>query len=300
MRWIKKGLLIKPDPSNTWSASHAVLAALAPISSQERIRRIYFSSRDVENRSRVAWAEVVFAPEAKVLRRASSPVMDLGEPGRFDESGVSVSCLVPQRDSLYLYYTGWSLPRHVAFQLSVGLAISRDGGHTFERWKPDPLLDPTSQDPHGTASPSILIENGLWRMWYVSFVGWVDPKTPRYHIKYAESSDGLVWKRSGIIAIDFASPAEYALGRPCVIKEGSLYRMWFCSRGSAYRIHYAESYDGLRWSRSPVTELDVSPQGWDSQMTAYPCVFVQAGRWHMLYNGNGYGRDGIGWAVGKP
>ena len=43
--------------------------------------------------------------------------------------------------------------------------------------------------------------------------------------------------------------------------------------------------------------IDVSPSGWDSDMIEYPVVFDVAGRHYMLYNGNGFGRTGMGLAV---
>jgi hypothetical protein len=43
--------------------------------------------------------------------------------------------------------------------------------------------------------------------------------------------------------------------------------------------------------------IDVSHSGWDSEMIAYACVFKHGNKWHMLYNGNGYGKTGIGYAV---
>src|SRR5206468_11075677 len=48
---------------------------------------------------------------------------------------------------------------------------------------------------------------------------------------------------------DFEHPGEYAIGRPCVRRDGDRYRMWYCYRGDAYRIGYAESADGLTWIR---------------------------------------------------
>ena len=39
------------------------------------------------------------------------------------------------------------------------------------------------------------------------------------------------------------------MGRPCVVHDRDRYRMWFCARGDAYRLAYAESTDGLNWER---------------------------------------------------
>ena len=40
-----------------------------------------------------------------------------------------------------------------------------------------------------------------------------------------------------------------------------------------------------------------SESGWDSEMVCYPYVFEYNDKLYMLYNGNGYGKTGIGLAV---
>ena len=137
-------------------------------------------------------------------------------------------------------------------------------------------------------------------MWYVSGTGWENGAEPRhrYHLKYAESEDGVEWRRDGTVCIDYRDEGEYAIARPCVLRDGDRYRMWFCARGDAYRLGYAESADGIEWERSDEEAgIEPSDSGWDSEMVEYPWVFDHDGRCHMLYNGNGYGATGIGHAV---
>jgi hypothetical protein len=138
-------------------------------------------------------------------------------------------------------------------------------------------------------------------MWYLSCVRWDQHQgKPRhhYHIKYAESQDGIDWVRNGIPCIDFDSPGEYAISRPSVIKDGDRYRMWYSYRGERYRIGYAESVDGIRWERmDSEVGIDVSSAGWDSEMVEYPHVFDHQGTRYMLYNGNHYGETGFGYAI---
>jgi hypothetical protein len=74
--------------------------------------------------------------------------------------------------------------------------------------------------------------------------------------------------------------------------------MWYSYRGESYRTGYAESQDGINWQRKDEEAgIDVSPSGWDSEMIAYAHVFNHRGKRYMLYNGNGYGKTGIGLAV---
>ena len=117
-------------------------------------------------------------------------------------------------------------------------------------------------------------------------------------MRHAVSDDGIAWRRDGHVAIDFAGPDEYAISRPCVVVEDGRYRMWFSHRGDAYRIGYAESADGLSWQRrDEVVGLAGTPGDWDGEMQAYPFVLQADAHRALLYNGDGYGRTGIGYAI---
>jgi len=298
-RWRKLGVLFDPQGrDNTWFVSHAALPVLWKL--DERSLRVYFSGRDADNRAQIGYFD--FDPAShSVTEICSSPVIPCGELGTFDDRGATSSCIVEFQGSLFQYYTGWNLGVTVPFYYGIGLAISEDGGNTFRRASAAPVLGRNPYDPHLCASPSILVENGLWRMWYVSGVRWViENGRPKhfYHIKYAESANGIEWRPTGRVCIDFKSSNEYAIARPSVLYDAGRYRMWFCSRGAKYRIGYAESHNGLDWKRCDENAgIEPSDSGWDSDELAYPFVRRVGGELWMLYNGNGYGKTGIGLAV---
>lgn len=294
--WRKRGRLFEPARQAPWIGTHASLPTPERIDDRHRV---YFSSRDAHNRSHIGFCDVSLA-DARVLGIAGDAVLSPGALGTFDDAGVTPAAVVKEGERVYLYYTGWSLGVSVPFYLNAGLATSDSGG-AFIRVSEAPLLERNAVDPYLTASPWVLLDQGRWRMWYVSGTGWErigGAARHRYHIKYAESSDGVRWDRSGLVCIDYRDEEEYAFGRPCVLRDGGCYRMWFSSRGDRYRLGYAESADGVTWRRKDhEAGLDVSPEGWDSEMIAYPAVVRDAGGLQMLYNGNGYGRTGIGLAT---
>ena len=195
----------------------------------------------------------------------------------------------------------------VPFRNSIGIAKSTDNGKSFRKLFRGPLLDRTRDEPNFVASNCVLEDQGIYKIWYLSCTDWfkntkTGKVTHKYHIKYAESCDGIEWNRNGKVAIDYKDSHEYAISVPRVIRDGDLYKMWFSSRGSkdvpTYRIRYAESVDGIHWSRCKNdVVLDVSDDGWDSEMVCYPFVFDHKGKRYMLYNGNRYGESGFGIAT---
>jgi hypothetical protein len=146
-------------------------------------------------------------------------------------------------------------------------------------------------------------------MWYISCTKWRiinNYPEPQYHVKYAESTDGIIWDKKGIVCIDYDDFTE-AIGRPCVIIEDGKFKMWYSyrqitnyrtSRDKSYRIGYAESFDGKNWERKDSqVGIEKSDEGWDSEMIEYCHVLDIDGRMHMFYNGNGFGKTGFGYAV---
>ncbi|MBV9987223.1 MAG: hypothetical protein JO301_06060 [Chitinophagaceae bacterium] len=297
--WVKKGLLLEPQTQLWWQKSHIMLPAAAHIEGD--LFRVYFSGRDEHNRSVIGYAEVkVYQGTIELQRYCDQPVLTSGELGTFDDNGVTPSCVVTINGRKHLYYIGWNSGSTTRMGLIAGLAISDDDGN-FHRYSRAPLLDRTDREPFSIlTAPFVIEDNGSFRMYYVSCEGWLHRDLPIYNIKYAESTDGINWKREGHVCIDFRSPQETALARPCVVKDADKYRMWYSYKDPAigYRIGYAESDDAKNWIRMDHNAgIDVSPRGWDSEMVEYSFVFDHEGYRYMLYNGNGYGTNGAGYAV---
>jgi hypothetical protein len=264
--------------------------------------RIYFASRDADNRSHVCYLELDLTT-ARVTRVCDSPVLAPGPLGHFDDHGVYPASLVQADDRLYLYYIGWNPgQRPPLFYSSIGLAVSHDGGLSFERYSPAPIMSRSRYDPCLVTSPFVLRESERrWRMWYVSGFRWEqrgEELHSYYDVKEARSDDGVDWRRDGHVAIPLGA-GERNVARPSVLREDDRYRMWFSfDAGEGYRIGSAESEDGSAWTRLDSVAEAGPPRGdWDSDAQAYPWVFRHSGRLHMLYNGNDYGRQGFGLAV---
>jgi hypothetical protein len=276
--------------------SHAANCVALPIDG--RRHRVYFSTRDRENRSSIGWVDIDLRAPGSVVAVSPEPVLSPGPLGGFDDSGVSLACILSAGGDTFLYYTGWNLGVTVPWRNSIGLAVSRDG-ERFERVSPAPVLDRSRIDPFSLSYPFVMAEGATWRMWYGSNLRWGSEQRDMDHvIKYAAGSAPDCWTPTGEVCVGIERPGEYAFSRPSVIFDGATWRMWYSYRGAAYRIGYAESADGVRWTRrDALAGIEPSTEGWDCQSVEYPWVFDHDGARYMLYNGNRYGLTGFGLAV---
>jgi hypothetical protein len=297
MKWRKLGRIFCPEGEYEWMQSHAANPSAVPLGGG--YFRIYFSSRDAQNRSSICWVDIDIRSPTKVLRITDSPTISPGRPGSFDDSGASMGCIVPADKGWHIYYVGWNLGVTAPWRNSIGLAISDAPDGAFVRFSDGPILDRNPIDPYSLSYPYVLRRGNDWHMWYGSNLDWGPTESHMSHvIKYAHSRDGIRWERDGVLAIAHAHPGEYAIARPCVLVEGVSYHMWYSYRGPSYRIGYAESADGQHWNRLEARAgISVSNDGWDSESVEYPWVFTHEDATYMLYNGNGYGRTGFGIAV---
>lgn len=303
MRWRKLGLLYAPDGRQEWAQSHAMIPT--PLSLSDDILRIYCSHLDRDSVGRIGYLDVKPSEPTRLLKVAQSPVLDIGEPGAFDDNGVVPCCIVPTNGSFHLYYSGFQLQRKIPYTILSGIAVSESGAGPFRRALRVPVLDRTDGELFFRAVPFVMQEQGRWRMWYIGGDAWVhaDGKAlPTYSLRHLESDDGVRWTGRSTECLAPDRPDEIGFGRPFIIRDGPVYRMWYSvRRTSGYRIGYATSPDGLRWTRrDDEAGIACADSGWDSEMICFSAVVRAEDRWVMFYNGNGYGRTGVGVAVADP
>jgi predicted GH43/DUF377 family glycosyl hydrolase len=191
----------------------------------------------------------------------------------------------------------------VRYFLFLGLAISEDGGESFIRYSKVPVLERSHNELFVRSAAHVHRHENCWKMWYIASDKWInvyEKQVPTYNIRYLESQDGVTWEKQGKICLDIAENDEYGFGRPFVMIEKNLYKMWYSVRtiSQGYRIGYAESSDGVSWTRKDKeVGIDVSETGWDSEMICFACVQKTKYGTYMFYNGNNYGETGFGVAV---
>jgi len=314
MKWRKLGKLF--DPTEHKLPNRCVEFAQSPqtLLLADRLR-VYFSTRERDSAgkylSHVAYAD--FSRDlSQFLGVSDHTVLPLGGLGSFDEHGIFPINVLKDGDRVLAYTTGWNRKVSVSADASIGLAVSHDEGHTFQRYGTGPLLTASLNEPFLVADAFVQRYGDTYHMWYIYGTKWQkfsesEPPDRVYKIAHATSPDGIHWQRDGRLIIRDRLNAEECQALPTVICLNGVYHMYFCYRQAygfrtdssrGYRIGYAYSTDLQNWVREDnQAGLDVSDNGWDSKMQCYPHIFECDGKVYILYNGNEFGRHGFGAAT---
>jgi hypothetical protein len=299
VRWEKLGVVYRPDGSLPWARSHATCPT--PVLWTDEVIRVYIQCRDDQNVGRVGYVEVAAADPLRLTRVNLNPVLDVGGPGTFDQDGVMQTCVLSVDDRLYMYYVGFELGTRIRYRLLTGLAISYDGGESFGRVRRTPILERSEVELLFRGGPWVLHDRQDFRMWYVAGGSWTSVRgkdMPVYDLRYLESADGLHWGDTGQGCLALSEPEEHGFGRPCIVRHGQGYQMFYSIRRRSlgrYRLGYAESADGKHWVRKDSElGLDVSASGWDAEAIMYAAPVHVRGNTFLFYNGNNFGETGFG------
>lgn len=296
----KKGLIYAPSGVNSWDDNS--MHTPQPFLINDEIIRIYACIRDKEGIGRIGYIDVEAKNPKNIVKTPKEPVLDIGRPGMFDDNGLLLGDLIRVEDKIYMYYVGFELVKKAKHTCYTGLAISTDNGETFTRYSEAPVMDRSEEGLFGRCIHTVIPENGVFRTWYAVVYGWEyfnDKPYPAYNIRYTESKDGIHFDTEGEVIVD-CSDREYRIGRPKVrkLKDGKYeMRYTFDTYKKEYISGYAESQDGLNWTRyDKMAGLVKSEEGWDSEMACYPAIIETKYGTYMFYNGNGMGRTGVGYA----
>lgn len=311
--WKKIGRIFHPQAieNRTWLKEFAQAPAVLKF---DNFIRVYFSCRPGpdENGQYVSYSSFVDLDRSdvtRIIRVADQPILELGQRGCFDEFGTYPVSVIRHNDEVRAYYAGWTRCASVPFNVAIGYAVSRDNGVTFQKTGPGPVVSYSIDEPFVISGPKIRRFNDQWYLWYIAGKKWIAGENrpePVYRIRMATSSNGIDWVKTNKDLVPPRLEENECQASPDVFFHNGRYHMFYCYRYSlnyrgkegGYRIGYAWSDDLLHWTRDDdKAGIDISDEGWDSEMVSYPHVFELDGTIYMFYLGNQVGRHGFGAAI---
>ena len=240
------------------------------------------------------------------IKYENNPVL---EPtlGEWDYVGLeTVSVLLdieaPETERYKMWYAG-------VYDIETGLykfgyAYSSDGINWI-KYEGNPILEagqPDSWESGGPEGPTIIKDNGIFKMWYgaVDTVPNGQETDYRSNIGYAWSTDGKNWEKYSdnpvLLTGDWGSWDAAVIQDPFVMKIDEIYYMWYSGfpewiEGTdltgVYQIGLAYSSDGITWTKSennPVL-IEGSNGSWDDVLVGFPSIILEDDVLHMYYTG---------------
>ncbi len=311
-KWKKLGRIFNPQEIENipWMNEFAQAPSVLIF---EKFIRVYFSCRplaDVKGQyvSYSAFVDLNKSNLFEIINIAKKPILKLGELGTFDEFGTYPTSVIRNGTKVLAYYGGWTRCESVPFNVAIGYAVSHDNGETFSKTGNGPVLSYDIDEPFILSGPKIRRFDDSWYLWYIAGKKWIidnGKPEPVYKIRMASSQDGINWIKFNKDIIKTKLEENECQASPDVFYYKEKYHMFFCYRYSTnyrgkqngYRIGYASSNDMINWIRDDSKAgIDISDEGWDSEMISYPHVFELDGNIYMMYLGNQVGRFGFGLA----
>lgn len=299
-KWIRKGKICGCD---TWNLPWHRLNTQLPIPylmDSNRLR-LYITLCDAENRGRLGYVDVNPENPCEILDYSRTPLLDIGKRGYFDENGVVTTCIYPQGKLIYAYYCGFQKHIHYPYSSLTGLAVSKDGGNSFERVKETPLLERCDNEMFIRTGAGLYRFGDTFRLFYAAGNEWFQEGgkwMPRYTLRYLESKVPDCFSGQSKVALALTGD-EFGMTSPQIIPFRDSYLMLYSVRSLSYgyRMGCAVSKDGIHFTRrDDMAELERPQKGFDSEMICYGKCMKWKDRIYMFYSGNHYGMDGIGWA----
>jgi hypothetical protein len=227
MRWRKLGRVRITGAPRGPKRLHA--SRPTPHGLHEQTIRVYVALFDEDGVARIGFVDVAADDPRRVLQVSDDPALDVGEVGAFDEHGVTPSAVIAEGPLLRLYYSGWQRAIKVPGLSFAGLAISADGGTTFERVSRAPILPRIDGERVRRSEVAVVRADGSWRAWYVAADSWLEldgELVPKGEIRTAASEDGLHWRGGADVAVELLDNDELGVDRPIVSLTDQANSIW--------------------------------------------------------------------------
>jgi len=301
MKWEKLGIVWEPSLFGVKGLTHAMVPT--PLLVNEEFIRVFVTCLNSEGIGKPYYVDLDPDDPSSVLGFSQSPILEVGEPGNFDDNGLIVTSVLQSKNGhLYMYYAGFELCKKIRYRLLTGGAISKDGGRSFSRIKQTPLFERSQSERFFRGGAFITNTEEAFSAIYVGGGSWTPifgKDNPVYDIREMQSSDGENWPSEGeqIIKID-ESLDEIGFGRPWnwVSPSGKTYLYYSIRKKSngQYRLGLAEADASGGWVRiDHKIGLETSELSFENEAIMYSSVLSVKGETYCFYNGNKFGEAGF-------
>jgi hypothetical protein len=190
---------------------------------------------------------------------------------------------------------------------SIDLYTSTDG-FTFTASSSNPVLSPSGQgcsDGNTVSQSAVLKDGSTWRMYY----SYRTSTTTLAGLRYATSSDGITWSKTGgsscsdILSIGNAQGPSIFIEWTQILKIGSNYILttggYNGSNWATYLAYSTNPASGWTWSlANPIFGPSGVSGSWDSNHESTAAFYQIGSIWYLYYQGTNAAPGGTNYAYG--
>lgn len=296
-KWKKIGRIFAPiQNKNSLSSSHASNPTALKIS--RNIYRIFYASRNKKKESSIFFFDFDLK-NFKIEKLYNEPLITNTNKKVFS-NGIIPGNIFKFKKSVYLSAMIWRNTKKKKWKGSTAILKLNKNKNKVVYVKT--IFLPNPFGPESASYPFILSSKTNFKIFTGITTVEKSKKKDMTHILKSCVLNGFKnkiknWKS------EISENEKKIITSPSIIVLNKKKHMWFSYRNGGlsdkYRIGYANFFKN-RWNVKLKTNcISKSKKGWDSDMIEYPNVFRHKDYLYLLYNGNKFGKTGIGLARAK-
>jgi|GEM_PF-4717011 len=260
--------------------------------------RIFFSGRNEEKKSSIGYFDILIDQTICQASELHTLVDIKDHKDSFFADGISLGNIFAWEGRHFLSFMGWQRLGESRWAGRIGLMELNPFTPSIQSVPNEPIIDISKTYGASLSYPAVKVMNGSRFFWYGSTIKPDAGNGEMLHSLHLTVIGKTGEQRHYGEIIKHEIGTEQAFSRPCVIETDGGLSMFYSVRGSAdtYQIKSATSLNGKSWQKADFELLGPEfPE--ETEMQCYPYLFGLKDDLFMLYNGNGFGKSGIGIAV---
>jgi hypothetical protein len=273
--------------------SHCANPVVVPVDNE--LSRVFFNSRDDFQRSSVYSVDIEMQT-FEVVEGSFKAQHQLTGENNYYRDGISLGSHFSLQGDGWIGFMGWINPPNEHWYGTIG-KFRLDGNLNLTSIDSQPWFDLDNTDQISLSYPALYFSGDEYRIWYGSTLTWEASNGEMIHIlKERRSRDGVLFEPTNR-EVQWDLVNSQAFSRPSILKVGDQHLMAYSVRGSnsKYRIGFGLLKDETNLIREIGSFYPSEPE-WAGEMVEYPYLFAHNKSNFMFYNGDSFGKTGVGLA----
>jgi len=289
------GRILNPQEfvTNEGTLSHAANPVIVRMDGC--IYRIFFNSRDLNQRSSVYSVDLNLDTQCLIPQTLRTQFL-LRTSDSYFKDGISLGSHFVLDGVNWIGFMGWINPPAQHWYGTIG-RFRLDSNFDLEFIEKDPWFDLDSDDQISLSYPAVYFSQNVMHVWYGTTLTWDGGNGEMVHVLKEKISKDFVQFETSNRSLEWKMGDSQAFSRPSIVKVQDHLLMAYSVRGN--KTKYRIGFGNIKDDTSEIKEIAAfrtSTSPWESEMVEYPYLIAHKDLIYMFYNGDGYGKSGIGLA----